>query len=82
MVGFLKSAHYHYRKRADQSSTMQTSGLQSSRLTDVPRYGYLDALRRGAQVYGGRAPEWLQNMIIYELSYYISPKDAAWSASL
>ena len=79
VVGFLKSAHYHYRKRADQSSTLQTGRSLSSRFTDVPLYGYLDALRRGAEAYGGRAPEWLQNMIIYELSHYISPEDDAWT---
>ena len=78
MVAFLKSAEYHYRKRLDQTSTLQTGSLLPSRFTDVPRYGYLELLREAAEVSGGRAPEWLQNMIIYELSYYVSPEDQTW----
>ncbi len=52
-----------------------------SRYLEVPRHGYLELLREAAGKRGGRAPEWLQNMIIYELSYYISPEDGAWVAT-
>ena len=79
-VAFLRSARYHYRKRLDQSSTLQTGSLQPSRFLQVPQHGYLELLQEGAGRFGGRAPEWLQNMIIYELSYYISPEDAGWDS--
>jgi hypothetical protein len=81
LVAFLRSAQYHYRKRLDQTSTLQTGSLRPSRYLEVPRHGYLELLQEGAATNGGRAPEWLQNMIIYELSYYISPEDSGWSAA-
>ncbi|MBE3066838.1 MAG: CDP-glycerol glycerophosphotransferase family protein, partial [Chloroflexi bacterium] len=70
-VGFLESAKYLYRKRADQTSTLQNSLRNPMRFNSVPRFGYLDALQIGARKFG-RAPEWLQNFILYELSYYFS----------
>jgi glycosyltransferase involved in cell wall biosynthesis len=70
-VGFLKSAKYIYRKRADQSSTLQGSLFNAMRYNSVPRFGYLDALEKGSERFG-RAPEWLQNFVLYELSYYFS----------
>ena len=78
VVAFMKSAEYYYRKRMDQSSTLQTGMTLTSRYLDVPRYGYLDLLQE-ASALKGRPPEWLQNMIIYELSHYISPEDAVWN---
>ena len=79
-VAFLKSAVYLYRKRADQSSTLQTGQLVPSRFTVVPRLGYLELLHEASELCG-TVPEWLQNMIIYELSYYISPEDDASTAT-
>lgn len=73
-IGFLKSAEYYYRKRADDSSTLATSVQQPGRYTNVPRYGYLDVLDRSKTKFG-RVPEWLQNMILYELSWYFSAED-------
>lgn len=73
-VGFLKSAEYYYRKRADNSSTLATSVQKPGRFTDVPRYGYLDVLERSTKKFGA-VPEWLQNMILYELSWYFSAED-------
>ncbi len=71
LVAFVQSARYSYRKRADNSSTLQNSLADPDRYLAVPRYGYLDVLTRGAQ---GRdyAPEWLQNMVLYDISYYFS----------
>jgi glycosyltransferase involved in cell wall biosynthesis len=70
-IGFVASARYEYRKRADASSTLQAGRSDARRYTDVLRYGYLDALRTGAQRYG-TAPEWLQHFVLYELSWYFS----------
>jgi glycosyltransferase involved in cell wall biosynthesis len=75
LVGFLRSARYTYRKRGDGSSTLQNSLLDPDRYLAVPRYGYLDILHRARD---GRdhMPEWLQTMILYDLSWYFS-SDAA-----
>lgn len=74
LVACLPSARYNYRKRADQSSTLQNSLTDVGRYTQVPRHGYLDVLRRGAETEGS-TPEWLQNLILYELSWYFSSED-------
>lgn len=73
-VGFLASAQYIYRKRQDSSSTLQTSLGNPDRYTSAVRNGYLDVLRRAAERYG-RVPEWLQNYIVYELSWYLSSQE-------
>ncbi|WGL52882.1 CDP-glycerol glycerophosphotransferase family protein [Nocardioides sp. BP30] len=73
-VGFVRSAHYHYRKRDDGSSTMQKSLLDPRRYTDALRYGHLDLLQRAAA--SGGVPRWLAGLIVYELSWYLSLHDA------
>lgn len=76
-IGFVASAHYLYRKRADVSSTLQRSIGDPGRYTDVVRFGFLQALRYGVQTSGGpMPPEWLQNFVVYELSWYFSNEDA------
>jgi glycosyltransferase involved in cell wall biosynthesis/CDP-glycerol glycerophosphotransferase (TagB/SpsB family) len=74
VVAFLKSAVYEYRKRSDQSSTLQRAHLDPRRFTDVPRHGYLELLEEAVAL-RGHVPEWLQGMVIYELSYFISPEE-------
>lgn len=69
LVAFAGNAKYMYRKRAEGTSTLQRGLSDPRRFTDVPRYGYLDVLDRGARCAGG-TPEWLQNFILYELSHY------------
>jgi len=71
LVGFLGTAHYIYRKRADGTSTLQTGLLDPKRFVVVPRRGYLDLLTHGVAP-GEYAPEWVQNLVLYELSYYFS----------
>lgn len=72
---FAASARYHYRRRADQSSTLQGSFQQPGKYTTVPRLGYLDVLQRAVELTGG-VPEWLQNLILYELTWYFTTEDA------
>lgn len=74
-IGFVGTARYIYRKRADQSSTLQRALEDARKYTQVPRYGYLDVLRQAVQVYG-RVPEWLQTFIVYELSFYFTSEMA------
>jgi glycosyltransferase involved in cell wall biosynthesis len=74
-TGFLASAKYFYRKRADQSSTLQTGISALGRYATVPRDGYLALLREATEQFG-RAPMWVQHVVLYELSWYFSAEDA------
>lgn len=75
LVGYIAAAAYLYRKRADNSSTLQTGLMNPGRFTAVPEYGYLDVLRSGAGS-DRYPPEWIQSFVLYELSWYLSPEDA------
>lgn len=79
-VGFIADARYLYRKRSDLSSTLQNSLMDPRRYNVVPELGYLDVMRRSVEVYG-QVPEWLQNFIIYELSWYFSAEEASNSSA-
>lgn len=70
-VGILRDARYIYRLRAAGDSTLQTSLSHAGRYTDVLEYGYLDVIKL-ARARLGRVPEWLQHVLIYELSWYLS----------
>jgi len=70
-IGFLASAHYHYRKRNDGTSTLDTKRSHPGHYLDVPRYGYLGVLQEAITL-TDRVPEWLQALIVYELSWYFT----------
>lgn len=74
LVGLVASAVYTYRRRGDGSSTSEGSYQHPGRYTTVPRLGYLDLLRRGAELPGG-VPVWVQNLVIYDLSWNFSEED-------
>ncbi|GAB7004470.1 CDP-glycerol glycerophosphotransferase family protein [Nocardioides sp. AN3] len=76
LVAFVASARYHYRRRADDSSTLQTSYDDPRRYTIVPERGHLDLLRRASRRHGGRVPQWVQEQVIYDLSWTLSRHDA------
>ncbi|MCL2316111.1 MAG: CDP-glycerol glycerophosphotransferase family protein [Actinomycetia bacterium] len=61
---------YHYRKRADLSSSLQTQALDPRRFLVVPREGYL-ALLTDAERLHGRPPTWLQDLILYEIGGFL-----------
>jgi glycosyltransferase involved in cell wall biosynthesis len=71
LVGIAAGAKYIYRKRSAGDSTLQQSASDPGRYTDVFEFGYLDVLRAARRRYG-RVPPWLQHVIIYELSWYLS----------
>ncbi|MGB8020440.1 MAG: glycosyltransferase [Candidatus Nanopelagicales bacterium] len=75
LIGFVASAHYQYRRRSDQSSSLQTATSRPERFTAVPRYGYLDVLQLAKQKYED-VPTWLQNTMIYELSWLLRAEEA------
>lgn len=75
-VAYARSAIYRYRRgRADNSSLMQGAWAHDGKLTVVLELGWLDLLRRAHAEYG-RVPAWIQNMVIYDLFWYLS-KDRA-----
>ncbi|HET7180699.1 MAG TPA: glycosyltransferase [Candidatus Limnocylindrales bacterium] len=69
-VGLVRDMVYVYRKRADGSSTLQGSMRHPGRYGPVLEHGYLDALERARRPGGGVAP-WVQQLIVYELSWYL-----------
>jgi glycosyltransferase involved in cell wall biosynthesis len=70
-VGLLADAHYIYRKRADQTSTLQRSLRDVRRYTSVLEHGYLDVVERARERYGA-IPPWVQHLLVYELYWYLN----------
>ncbi len=70
-VGFLQSTRYHYRKRADQTSSLASSMTHPGRYSDVFTYGYLDILREAKRL-RGEVPAWLKQFLCYEIAGYFS----------
>ncbi len=78
LVGFVSSTQYVYRKRADESSTLNRSRLHPGRFTAVLEHGYL-GLMRDALKERGHVPEWIHNHVLYDLSYYYKDEEAEFS---
>ncbi len=74
VIGVLRDAEYIYRKRARGDSALQRAWANPDRYDAVLRHGYLDLLER-ARATRGVIPEWLQHLVIYELSWYLSTAD-------
>ncbi|MBB3171204.1 glycosyltransferase family 2 protein [Parvibacter caecicola] len=68
-AGFLGSAKYYYRKRADESSTMDHSWDGTDRLLTVPRMGHADLLRY-AQEARGEIPAFAKLTVLYDIGWY------------
>ncbi len=77
-VAYLPNAIYHYRRRGDGTSQLDRSWADPGRFTDVLEHGYLALLREGADRFG-RAPTWLQGMVIYELSWYLKMNESMYA---
>jgi glycosyltransferase involved in cell wall biosynthesis len=70
-VGLLRDARYLYRKRADGTSTSSRSLRDPGRYTNALEFGYL-GVTEAARERLGRVPNWLQQLLIYELSWYLA----------
>jgi glycosyltransferase involved in cell wall biosynthesis len=70
-IGLLRDSVYVYRKRAAGTSTLQSSMRHPGRYSTVLELGYLDVLERARRP-DGSVPEWIQQLLIYELSWYLS----------
>jgi CDP-Glycerol:Poly(glycerophosphate) glycerophosphotransferase/Glycosyl transferase family 2 len=79
VVGLLRDARYIYRRRAAGTSTLQGSLAHPGRFTDVLEHGYLDVIREARERYGA-VPAWVQHVLIYELSWYLSADEKITSA--
>lgn len=69
-VGFLNKAHYHYRKRSDQSSIIDKSQNDPRKYLLVPQRGYLDILEKATVKYG-HVPLNIQRTVLEEVSWHI-----------
>jgi glycosyltransferase involved in cell wall biosynthesis len=69
LVGFVPQARYRYRKRHDASSTLGSTVAHPGRYTTVLRRGYLDLLEQASERKDRPVPEWLQNLVLYEISW-------------
>ncbi|MET1232444.1 MAG: CDP-glycerol glycerophosphotransferase family protein [Candidatus Limnocylindrales bacterium] len=71
IVGIVPTMGYIYRKRATNDSTLQRAWSHPGRFTDVLELGHLDLLER-ARSADGSIRAWVQQLVIYDLSWYIS----------
>ena len=67
-VVFLKEAVYHYRKRADGTSTIDQAKGRPSWCLDSLRYGYLDLLNQATHIRGS-VPRFIQRTVLYDLLF-------------
>ncbi len=79
-VLFLPGAIYNYRIRDDKSSLIQTGQFRPDYYSDQIRYGCLGLLKAARDI-NGTAPRYVQNSVLYALSWHIS-RIAGDSASL
>lgn len=75
LVSVVDSAKYFYRRRADKSSTLQTSGTDPRKYTTVLELGCLQLLEQAAP----EVPLWLQYVIIYELTWTLRAEESMYS---
>jgi glycosyltransferase involved in cell wall biosynthesis len=69
-LGVVATALYFYRKRADASSSIELSGSNPAKYELVPRLGHL-AILQAARSHLNSIPVWLQNMVLYDLAWYL-----------
>jgi glycosyltransferase involved in cell wall biosynthesis len=69
-IGFVRGARYYYRKRADKSSTLDTSADAPERFDDLYRYGYCALLQEARETLGS-APRWLQRTVLHDVVWQI-----------
>ena len=71
IVGLVSNARYLYRKRGDGSSLVQSGWGQAERYDEVLKYGYIGLLE-GLRNKLGYVPVWAQNMVLYDIQWYLS----------
>ncbi|PJG58403.1 CDP-glycerol glycerophosphotransferase family protein [Aeromonas cavernicola] len=69
MVLNLKTAKYYYRRRSDNSSTVNTAWTKKEQYNNVLLYGFISSLKFYQEKFG-YIPEFVQKTILYHLSWY------------
>jgi glycosyltransferase involved in cell wall biosynthesis/CDP-glycerol glycerophosphotransferase (TagB/SpsB family) len=67
---FLGNAKYFYRKRENESSTLDTAWQKPGLFGAVLEHGVLDMLRRYANLYG-KPPPFVQRTALYHIIWYV-----------
>ncbi len=67
-VAFLKEPVYYYRKREDQSSSLDSAKQRRDYYLDSLRYGYLDLLLQAEEI-AGHVPRFIQRTVLYDIFY-------------
>ena len=80
LIGVLRDAQYLYRRRKSLTSTMQIAWDKPGRYSTIFDLGFLDLIARAKSAFGS-VPAWLQNLLLYELSFYLV-EDAAISSKI
>lgn len=70
-VALVSSAIYYYRKRSSGGSLVQSGWKQKAKYFDQLYYGYLPVLRHAEKKFG-KAPDWLQFTVLYDISWYFT----------
>lgn len=68
-IAAVPHAEYLYRTRADASSLVASSWTNPEKYTVLPQTGWLDLLEDVVATRGS-APVWLQNIVLYDMSWY------------
>ena len=69
-VCFLSEAKYYYRKRSDESSTIDNSWKDSRKYLDIFEHGYIFILKFYYEKNQGKIPDFIQRQVLYDLSWY------------
>lgn len=76
-IGFVPAARYYRRAQLIAASDPRRALAEPQRLMQVLRDGLLDLLTRSARRSSdGKAIEWVQSLVLYELSWYFTSRDA------
>ncbi len=69
-IAFLRAPRYYYRKRADLSSTLNTSRAKKAYYLEQLREGYLGIIKEALEKKGG-VPEHLRRALFYEMGWRV-----------
>lgn len=67
-LGLVASAKYHYRRRTDGTSLVQSGHSSREKYLSVLEHGELGLLRFAKE--RGAVPRWLENTVLYDLVWY------------
>lgn len=67
-LGLVASAKYHYRRRTDGTSLVQSGHASREKYLSVVEYGELGLLSFAEE--RGPVPRWLENTVLYDLVWY------------